>query len=115
MAEINLFRTAEKQRELGAGEVLFEVGDPAEDMYGVISGAVEIIRGDEVVEVVTAGGILGEVALLADATRSLDARATEDSLVAVVDEAEFLRLVKMNAFFSLEVMRILAERLRRDG
>ena len=116
MAEINLFRTAEKQRELGAGEVLFEAGDPAKDMYGVISGAVEIYRGDdEVIEVVEAGGILGEVALLADAQRSLGARATEDSLVAVVDEAEFLRLVKMNAFFSLEVMRLLAMRLLRDG
>ncbi len=115
MAEINLFRTAEKQRELGTGEVLFEAGDPAKDMYGVISGSVEIYRDDDVIEVVEAGGILGEVALLADAQRSLGARAAEDSLVAVVDEAEFLRLVKMNAFFSLEVMRLLAMRLLRDG
>jgi hypothetical protein len=32
-----------------------------------------------------------------------------------VPEAEFIRLVKMNAFFALDVMRVLAERLQRGG
>ena len=115
MAEINLFRTADRQCELGAGEVLFEAGDAATDLYGVISGSIEIFRDDDVLEVVEAGGVLGEVALLGDSTRSASARAAEDAVVAIVDEAEFLRLVKMNAFFSLEVMRLLAKRLQRDG
>ena len=53
--------------------------------------------------------------MLGDSTRSASARAAEDAVVAIVDEAEFLRLVKMNAFFSLEVMRLLAKRLQRDG
>jgi hypothetical protein len=35
--------------------------------------------------------------------------------VAVVGEDEFVRLVKINAFFALEVMRLLAQRLQRDG
>jgi trk system potassium uptake protein TrkA len=115
MAEINLFRTAENHRALEAGEDLFSVGDEAAEMYGVISGSIELFRGDEVLEVVEPGGVFGEVALLSDSKRSAGARAASDSVVAVVDQDEFLRLVKMNAFFSLEVMKVMAERLRRDG
>lgn len=114
MAEINLFRTAENHRELTTGEVLFDFGDRAQHMYGVISGGIDLFRGHEVIESVEPGGVFGEVALLSDNTRSLGARATSDTVVAVVDEDEFVRLVKMNAFFALEVMKVMAHRLRRD-
>ncbi|MGI9613661.1 MAG: Crp/Fnr family transcriptional regulator [Acidimicrobiales bacterium] len=114
MPEINLFRNAEVHRELDAGEVIFEQGDPALDMFAVISGEISLYQGDEVIERVGPGGILGEVGLLGDHVRSAGARATEQSTVAIIDEAEFLRLVKMNAFFSLEVMRFMAARLQQE-
>ena len=113
MPEINLFRNADVQRELQAGDVLFEAGDHAEHLFGVISGSVELHRGDEVVETVGPGGVFGEVALLGDQTRTIGARAVTDGVVAVVDGDEFVRLIKMNAFFALEVMRLMAVRLQR--
>ena len=115
MPEINLFRAAAVHRDMTAGEILFNEGDLAEEMYGVIDGSFEIVRGDEVLETVEAGGVFGEVALLGDNHRTLCARAKTDAVVAVVSEDEFMKLVKMNAFFALEVMRLLAERLQRAG
>ncbi|MEL7155178.1 MAG: cyclic nucleotide-binding domain-containing protein [Actinomycetota bacterium] len=113
MPEINLFRSAAVHRELQEGEVLFEAGQPALHMYGVISGEVTLQQGDVVLEHVGPGGIFGEVGILGDRTRSAGATASKQSVVAEIDEAEFLRLVKMNAIFALEVMRFMAVRLQR--
>lgn len=114
MAEINLFRTAETKREIVAGDVLFESGDPADYMYGLIDGKVELYRGDDVIEVAEAGSVFGEVALLMDQPRLFSARVIEGGTIALVDADEFARLVKINGFFALEVMRLMADRLTRD-
>lgn len=116
MPEINLFRHAKDQRTFAAGDVVCEDGDPAEEMYAVISGRLDILRGGEIVETVGPGDVFGEVALLAGEARAATARVAEDdTVVAVVGEAEFLRLVKMNPYFALEVMRFMADRLLRGG
>lgn len=113
MAEISLFRHEPTQRTLAPGEILFKAGDVGEVMYGVIEGAIEIVIGDETVETVESGGILGEMALLGSNTRSALARAKSESVVAEIDQERFLAVVKYNPFFSIEVMKLLAERLRR--
>ena len=113
MPEINLFRNAGVQRELPAGEVVFEAGDQAEHLFGIISGSVELHRDGDVLETLGPGGVFGEVALLGDQTRTIGARVSDDAVIAVVDKDEFVRLVKMNAYFALEVMAFMAERLQR--
>ena len=116
MPAINLFRDAKDQRTYAAGDVVCEDGDPAEEMYAIVAGRVEISRHGEVFETLGPGDVFGEVALLADHMRSASARVVEDDTVlAVVSEDEFLRLVKMNPYFALEVMRFMAERLLRDS
>lgn len=113
MVEINLFRNAEVQRELSAGAIVFEEGEPAEHFYGVLSGSVDIVRGYETIETVEAGGIFGEVALLGDNQRAAGAVVAEDAVLAELDEAEFLRLVKLNPIFAISVMRVMAQRLQQ--
>lgn len=113
MPEITLFRHAENQREYAAGEVVCHPGEPSNEMFAVISGSIDVLHDGELLDTVQAGGIFGEAALLAGPNRPVEARATEPSVLAIVDEAEFLRLVKLNPFFSLEVMRIMADRLLR--
>lgn len=113
MTDIALFRGEPNQRTLRAGDVLFDVGDPAVAMYAVLSGEIEILVTGQVVERVAEGGMFGEVALLGDRRRTASARASLDTTLAVVDEARFLALVRMNPYFALEVMRLLAWRLER--
>ena len=113
MPEISLFRHADDQREFAAGETVLEPGSPPTEMFAVISGEVEVYHEGELIATVAPGGIFGEVALLAQQSRPVEARATQDSVLAIVDEDEFMRIVKMNPFFALEVMRIMADRLMR--
>ena len=97
---------------LAPGEVLFEKGQPGRFMYVVKSGSLQIIDGNYVYETVSAGGILGEMALIDASPRSATARAIEQSVVIPVDERRFVFLVQQTPFFALRMMRLMCARLR---
>ncbi|HXQ21148.1 MAG TPA: cyclic nucleotide-binding domain-containing protein, partial [Candidatus Acidoferrales bacterium] len=66
-----------------------------------------------VVETMGPGGILGEMALIDQNPRSATAVAKTDCTLVPVNEARFKFLVKQVPAFSLEVMRVMASRLRK--
>lgn len=100
------------RKEFAAGERIVEAGDAAHEMFLVHEGRVEIRVGDTVVEIIEKGGIFGEMALIDHSKRSADAYAVEPTTIIPIDERLFTILVQDTPFFALDVMRILAERLR---
>ncbi len=112
--EINLFRHSRVTRELAVGQRLFSSGDDGDSMFSVLEGSIELYDGLRLVETVHVGGIIGELALIERAPRSLHAVAAAPTKVAIVDEAEFTYLVQNHPTFALLVMRSMAERLRRN-
>ena len=97
---------------LAPGETLFQKGDPGHTMYVVKSGELQILDGNHVHQTVTAGGILGEMALVDGAARSATVRALVPSVVVPIDERRFLFMVQQTPFFALRVMRVMSARLR---
>jgi CRP-like cAMP-binding protein len=95
------------------GDVIFAEGDPGDKMYVIRSGEVEILLDGRVLEVLTSGGIFGEMALIDGAARVATARAKTACEVAPISEKTFLFLVHETPFFAISVMRTLAGRLRR--
>jgi CRP-like cAMP-binding protein len=95
-----------------AGEAIFEAGDEGDCFFVVRSGEVSLHSDDHELETVTAGGILGEMALIDGQPRNLSATAVTDSELVRVDENRFLYLVQEAPYFAQEVMRVMAERLR---
>ena len=95
------------------GEVIFERGDIADRMYVVAEGDVEIVIGGTVMDTVGPEGIFGEMALISKEARSATARARSDCRVVEIPEKRFLYLTQETPFFALEVMRVMASRLRR--
>jgi CRP-like cAMP-binding protein len=95
-----------------AGRELFKKGDPGHDLYVVKSGEIQIVDGNHVLETVSAGGILGEMALVDGGPRSATARAVTESVVIPIDERRFLFLVQQTPFFAIRVMRLMSTRLR---
>ena len=95
-----------------ADSVLFEAGQPGDVLYVVLSGTVEIRIGAQVVETVGEGGIVGEMALIDKSARSATAVVASEAAVVPVDQRRFLFLVQQTPFFALNVMRVMAERLR---
>jgi CRP/FNR family cyclic AMP-dependent transcriptional regulator len=113
VAEINIFKHARDTVALQPGEVLFREGDPGDVMFAVVEGQVELTRDGTVIEEVGPGGIMGELALIDSAPRSATATARVSARVASVDHKYFTYLVQEHPTFALQVMSVMAERLRK--
>lgn len=112
MISLSLFRNAETQ-EFAAGQTIFRAGEDGKTMYVVAEGEVDIVVGGVVAETVTPGGIFGEMALIDHHERSADVVAKSACKVVALDQRRFEFLVSQTPFFALQVMSIMAERLRR--
>lgn len=99
-------------RNYAAGEAIIKVGEPAREMFLLRKGKVEITVHETTVEEIGPGGIFGEMALIDRSPRSAKAVAAEDCEVVPIDERLFVILVQDLPYFALDVMRVLAERLR---
>ncbi len=111
--KINLFDKDQDYTTMPAGGMVFREGDAADCMYALIGGAVEIVIRDRVVETVVAGGVFGEMALIEELPRNATARVTAEAKLVRIDRRRFLFLVQQNPFFALQLMTIMAGRLRR--
>jgi CRP/FNR family transcriptional regulator, cyclic AMP receptor protein len=100
-------------REFKAGEVIFKQGDPAEELFVIQSGKVEIRLGNRLLDTLSDNGIFGEMALIDASPRSATVVAVTDVKLVPVGEKQFLFLVSRTPYFALNVMRVLAQRLRR--
>lgn len=113
MAILNLFKFVKDFTNIPAGEVIFREGDAGETMYVVIEGEVDVVHKDHLIESIGAGSVFGEMALIDHEPRSATATAKTDCKFVVVDQRRFGFMVQETPFFALEVMKIMADRLRR--
>lgn len=102
-------------------EVIFDEGDEGEAIYIVLKGKVLICRqaqsaNDRIAELST-GSFFGDLALLDNAPRVAQARASEDCTLAVFFRADFMSLLETHAVIaskvSLQLAREIARRLRQ--
>jgi CRP-like cAMP-binding protein len=96
-----------------AGDRIFVQDDEGNCMYVVRSGKVSITTYGMVLESVGPNGIFGEMALIDGSPRSATAVAAEPTEVAPIDRAAFTHLVRQDPDFALQVLRLLATRLRQ--
>jgi len=99
-------------REFKVGDVIFKQGDAAEELFIIQSGEVEIRLGNRMLEKLSNYNFFGEMALIDSAPRSATAVAVTDVKLIPVGVKQFLFLVSNTPYFALNVMRILARRLR---
>lgn len=111
--EIHLFDKEKETLQVPAGTTVFTEGDAADRMYAVLEGEVEIRLRDRVMEVVGRGGVFGEMALVEERTRSATAVVVRDARLVPIERSRFLFLVQQNPFFALQLMAVMAGRLRR--
>jgi CRP-like cAMP-binding protein len=114
VADLSMFASDLDAKQYPAGHRFITVGDEGDDvMYVVTEGEVEITLRGKVLETVSAGGIFGELALIDHRERSADVAAKTDVKVSTIDQKRFLYLIRNHPFFALEVMKIMADRLRK--
>src|SRR5215207_8365509 len=112
MGNPGVFANAGSTRSLVNGEVLFAEGDVGKEMYGVISGSVELFHYGVTVARVGPGETFGELAIIDAAPRSLSAIAIDFTELAVIDHDTFIALVDETPSFAIHVMRSLSNWIR---
>jgi CRP-like cAMP-binding protein len=110
-----LLRPEVPTRYFAKGDTIFREGERGDEFFVVVRGQVEIRSGNRCFETLGQNGIFGEMALIDDSPRSATVVALTDVTVAPIKENQFLFLVKNMPFFALRVMRVLANRLRRQN
>jgi len=107
-----LARTTETSQSLKAGDVVFHENDAGDMFYVVKSGSIAIRKGNKTLQVLGEGEIFGEMALIDNEPRSATAIAATDCVIVPVSEKQFLYMASQAPYFALNVMRVLAKRLR---
>jgi CRP-like cAMP-binding protein len=108
------FKNHQEYVEFKAGDRIFSKGDESNGkMYAVKSGQVEIAHNGTVLETVEPGHYFGEMSLVDAAPRAADAVAKTDCQIVLVDKYHFLYLTQETPMFALQVMHVMAERIRK--
>jgi len=102
-------------KNFAAGAPIFEADEKGDSMFLIRSGEVEIERNGKVIETLGPGGIFGELALVDPAPRSATAVAGVDCSLARINADTFSELVRRVPGLALEVMRVMARRLRKTN
>ena len=100
-------------KSVAAGTTIFRIDDPPDCMYSLVEGEVDILIKDVVVDTIHAGGLFGEMAVIEDDRRAATAIARTDVKLVALDQKQFLDLVHKSPAFSLRMMRVLSDRVRR--
>jgi hypothetical protein len=98
------------------GQVLFREGDPADSVFRLLSGAVDILReldGDPILlGTVGAGQFIGEMGVVENRPRSATARAASEVEVEILTPTEFIDQIVGSPRAARELIQRLSQRLR---
>nr|WP_210261955.1 Crp/Fnr family transcriptional regulator [Bradyrhizobium aeschynomenes] len=106
-----------KPTTLKRGATIFSKGDPGSSLYAVISGTVKISVSspdgrNAILNLISAGEIFGEVAVLDGRERTADATANTNCEILVIDRREFLPFVRSQPVLAMKFIELLCDRLR---
>src|SRR2546430_8490337 len=109
-------RTAMTCAHFAEGQVLFREGDPADSVFRLLSGAVDILReldGEPILlGTVGAGQFIGEMGVVENRPRSATARAASEVEVEILTPTEFLDQIAGSPRTARELIERLSQRLR---
>ncbi len=98
--------------EYGAGQAIFRKGDLGDCLFLVAGGSVRVHDGDRTLDVLSAGQVLGEMAVLDSEPRSASATARVDSLLLRLDQEALYEAMEERVEVARGVIRMLSGRLR---
>lgn len=98
-------------QEFTAGNTVYSAGEPADTLYFIRAGKVELSLHGVSLGIEKRGNIIGEMAMMKSARQSVTASVVSDVKLARIDRKQLKRLIKNNNAFSIHVMSALAKRL----
>ena len=119
-SEIDSLISYSRLERYPAGREIFAKGSPGQSLVAVLRGRIKISslsnEGKEIVfNIINAGEIFGEIAVLDGEERSADATAMTECEVLVLNRRDFLHLLENRTDLCMIMLRILCQRLRQTS
>jgi CRP-like cAMP-binding protein len=113
-------RTHARLKTVEKGATIFAKGDPGTGLFAILDGQVKIISFSThgkyaVFNVLSAGDIFGEIALLDGGERTADVVAITECKLLVIERHEFLPLVHSRPEVAQKLIEMLCGRLRHTS
>lgn len=100
------------RKKLPAGAVVFHKGDPADQLYMLADGRIELV---EIGVILTPGRIFGEIAFFhPEKKRTMTARCVDKCQLLSIDEAGMRQLYYQNPEFGFQLIALVAGRMHAD-
>ncbi len=114
----NLIRDHSEETTYQEGECVYLPGDPSDTLYLIIEGRVKLsyLNHDGrslTLTVLQPGELFGELALAGLERRETKAEVLERASLWAIDRQRFMSLLRERAELSLQIMRLVVERLRQ--
>lgn len=95
-----------------AGQTLFEEGDQSQDLYLLVSGSIDVLKGQQKINQISEpGSIFGEMSFLLGARRTATLRAQTDVEAICVARDQVAEFLVRYPSAAQEIARLLAQRL----
>jgi CRP-like cAMP-binding protein len=95
-----------------AGETVFHQGEPGATMYVILSGRIEMMNGDRLIESLGAQEAFGMMSLIDTLPRTATARVSADVQLAVIDRKKYQFMLHELPSFAVFLIQTLANRVR---
>lgn len=114
---IDMLADLAHREHFAKGQLVFAQGESGDSLYGVASGRVRIFTSDDngheiFLNELGPGQTFGEIALLDGLERTASAVAIAATRLVAIPRASFLSLLERDTGLSLQMMRLLCDRLR---
>jgi CRP-like cAMP-binding protein len=97
------------------GEIVMKQGSGGEELFIVLEGKVEVLRGDSVIAILEQGAHVGEMALVRNQPRSATVRSKGDSELMVIRRRDFFELLRNEHALAVKLLwqflGVVADRL----
>ena len=106
-----------ERRDLAAGEKVFSIGEPGDEMYIVGTGSVELSVKDNtgakiVLMVCDPGVVFGELSLFDGGARTATAVCVEETTLLVLDRDDLLAFLRRHPDAALDLLTTMGQRMR---
>ena len=98
--------------DVRAGNTVFQLGEPGATMYVILSGRIDMVNGDKVIESLGAQEAFGMMSLIDALPRTATAQVTEDAQLAVIDRKKYQFMLHELPSFAIFLIQTLANRVR---
>jgi CRP-like cAMP-binding protein len=97
--------------DVRAGKTLIAEGSMGRQFFALLEGEAEVRRGRRKLNTLVAGDFFGEISLISKRPATATVTTTSASLIAVVTQPAFMRLLRTTPGIQLKVLQALAERV----